>query len=621
MSLELTQALSNTANKLRVHSIKATTLAASGHPTTCMSAAEIVACLFFKVMRYDPQDASNPNNDRFLLSKGHAAPLLWGALAEAGAATEADIMTLRRIDSDYEGHPTPRIPWAYVGTGSLGQGLSIGVGMALDMKCLAKGDSRVYVLLGDGEVAEGAVWEAAALAAHYKLNNLTAIVDVNRLGQSQATMLGHDVDAHAARFAAFGWNAIVCDGHDVDDLLEAFDTAKATTDKPTVLVAKTLKGKGYAAVENQNGFHGKPFSEEECEKALAAIKVDSACANPPIEKPAPAPACTCACKCACSPEAPAPSYELGEEVATRVAYGDALAKLGEVDKRIVALDGDVKNSTFAITFMEAHPDRFFECYIAEQNMVGAGMGFATRGKIPFVSSFGAFLTRAYDQIRMAGVSQSNLKIVGSHAGVSIGEDGPSQMALEDFAMMRAIPNSVVLCPSDAVSSERAVALAAKHQGIVFIRTARPKTPVLYANDETFEIGGAKVLRESDQDKVTIAATGVTVHEALKAADALAADGIAVRVVDCYSIKPVAKDVLLSAAQASGMKIVTVEDHYPEGGLGEAVLSALATDGVSVHKMGVTGIPRSGKGPELMDAYGISAKCIVDEVRAVVSQRR
>ena len=613
---ELTKALSNMANKLRVHSIKATTKAASGHPTTCMSSAEIVACLFFKVMRYDPQDVHNLNNDRFLLSKGHAAPLLWGALAEAGAATVDDIMTLREIDSDYEGHPTPRIPWAYVGTGSLGQGLSIGTGMALDAKRLAKSDAKVYVLMGDSEIAEGAVWEAAALASYNKLDNLVGIVDVNRLGQSQQTMLEHDMDTHAARFKAFGWNAIIVDGHDVDALLAAFDQANATKGQPTVLLAKTLKGKGFKAVENKNGFHGKPFSEEDCAAALKEIEVDESLYTPEIAKPAPAPACGGGGGQAALP---APEYKLGEEVATRVAYGAALAKLGSVNPKIVALDGEVKNSTFAITFMEAHPDRFFECFIAEQNMVGVGMGFATRGKIPFVSSFGAFLTRAYDQIRMAGVSQSNIKIVGSHAGVSIGEDGPSQMALEDFAMMRAVPNSVVLSPSDAVSSERMVQLAAAHDGIVFIRTARPKTPVLYGNDEPFEIGGAKVVRQSETDAVTVVGTSVTVHEALAAADELAKDGINIRVVDCYSIKPIAADVLLDAAKATNMKIVTVEDHYPEGGLGEAVMSAVAGQGVSVAKMGVTGIPRSGKGPELMEKYGVSAGCIVERVKEVVGQ--
>ena len=613
---ELPKLLGNVANKLRVHSINATTRAESGHPTTCMSAAEIVACLFFKVMRYDPQDVHNPNNDRFLLSKGHAAPLLWGALAEAGAATVDDIMTLREIDSDYEGHPTPRIPWAYVGTGSLGQGLSIGVGMAIDSKSIDPTDSRVYVLLGDGECAEGAVWEAAALAGHYGLDNLTAIVDVNRLGQSQATMLGHNVEAYAARFAAFGWNTVVCDGHDVSALLEAFETALSTTGKPTAIVAKTIKGKGFAAVEDQNGFHGKPLSEEDRDKALAEIAADMDAANPAIAQPAPAGcACSC-CPCSCAAEPPAPEYELGEKVATRVAYGTALAKLGAVDKRIVALDGDVKNSTFALTFMESVPERFVECFIAEQNMVGVGMGFATRGKIPFVSSFGAFFCRAYDQIRMAGISRSNLKIVGSHAGVSIGEDGPSQMALEDFAMMRPIPNAVVLCPADAVASERVVALAAEYEGVVFIRTARPKTPVLYGNDETFEVGGAKVVRESDQDQLTIAAAGVTVHEALAAADTLAGEGIHVRVVDCYSIKPIGREVLLAAAQTTQMCIVTVEDHYPEGGLGDAVASALACDGVAVHKMAVTGIPRSGKGPDLMDLYGISARHIVHKVKTL-----
>ena len=611
---ELIPALCNTANKLRVHSIKATTKAESGHPTTCMSAAEIVACLFFKVMRYDPRNPKNLNNDRFLLSKGHAAPLLWAALAEAGACTVEEIMTLREIDSDFEGHPTPRIPWAYVGTGSLGQGLSIGAGMAYDAQVLEKTDARVYVLLGDGESAEGAVWEAAALASHYKLNSLCAIVDVNRLGQSQATMLEHDTGAHAARFAGFGWNAIQVDGHNVAELLAAFGQAQACTDKPTAILAKTVKGKGFAKVEDQNGFHGKPFSEEDEALALAEIPVCDDCPNPTI--PAPPPAAPCECTRAGEPEPP--DYGPDDVIATRESYGRALVKLGTVDSRIVSLDAEVKNSTFAITFMDAIPQRYIECFIAEQNMVGMGLGLATRGKIPFVSSFGAFLTRAYDQIRMAGISQANLKIVGSHSGVSIGEDGPSQMALEDIAMVRAIPGSVVLCPSDGVCAERLVSLMAEHQGVTFMRTARPKTPILYPNEETFEIGGAKVPRQSDADQVTVAAMGVTVYEALQAADALADEGIAIRVVDCYSVKPVARDVLLKSAQATQMRVVTVEDHYPEGGLGEAVLAALAADCVAVHVMAVTGVPRSGKGPDLMDAHGISAKCIVEKVKAIIA---
>ncbi len=611
---ELIPALQNTANKLRVHSIRATTKAGSGHPTTCMSAAEIVACLFFKVMRYDPKDPKNLNNDRFLLSKGHAAPLLWAALAEAGAYTVDEIMTLREIDSNFEGHPTPRIPWAYVGTGSLGQGLSIGAGMAYDAQILEKSDARVYVLMGDGETAEGAVWEAAAVAAHYKLSHLTAIVDVNRLGQSEATMLQHDVDTYAARFEAFGWNAIKVDGHDVAALLKAFEAAAACEDRPSVLIAKTIKGKGFSKVEDQNGFHGKAFSEEDMQLALAEIPVCEDCPNPPIPAPPPRPAC----RCERMGEPEPPEYDADEEVASRTGYGVGLAKLGKVDNRIVALDAEVKNSTYAITFKEAAPDRYIECFIAEQNMVGMGMGLATRGKIPFVSSFAAFLTRAYDQIRMAGISQSNLKLVGSHAGVSIGEDGPSQMALEDLAMMRAVPNSVVLSPADAVCTERLVALMAEHEGIAFMRTGRPKTPILYGPEETFEIGGAKVLRESDSDQITIAATGVCVHEALKAADELAAEGVAVRVVDCYSIKPIAGDVLLAAAKATGNRIITVEDHYPEGGLGEAVLSAVAGQGIAVYKMAVNGIPRSGKGPELMDLYGISARRIVEQVMSVLA---
>jgi transketolase len=600
------------ANRLRTHSIRSTTEAGSGHPTSCLSAADIVSALFFHVMRHDPKNPENPANDRFIMSKGHAAPLLYAAWAEAGVIPPERLLTLRRIDSELEGHPTPRFKWVDVATGSLGQGLSVGLGMALSAR-LDKLHCRVYVLMGDGESAEGGVWEAAALAAYYRLNNLVGIVDVNGLGQSQRTMYGFDTASYRRRFAAFGWHAVEIDGHDMSQILSALDEARKVEDRPTVIVARTLKGKGVSFLEDKEGFHGKALSKEEAEKALVELKLDGAEPKLRIEPPAKSGALS---RSSFKEMAP-PSYKIGDKVATREAYGAALAKLGDVNPMVVALDGETKNSTFAEKFAKSHPDRYFEGFIAEQNMVGAAVGLSARGKIPFVSTFSAFLTRAYDHIRMSAISRANVKYVGSHCGVSIGEDGPSQMGLEDLAMMRAIPGSVVLYPSDAVSAEKLVAEAAKHRGVVFIRTSRPKTPVIYENGEDFKIGGSKVLRSSGQDRVTIVAAGVTLSESLKAYDQLKKEGVPVRVIDAYSVKPIDRDALLRAASEAGRTIITVEDHYPEGGLGEAVMSALASDGVKVYKLAVSDVPRSGKPEELLDAFGISARCIADKVRSVL----
>ncbi len=601
------------ANNLRIHSIASTSKAGSGHPTTCMSAADIVSALFFHAMRYHPDEPHHPNNDRFILSKGHAAPILYAAYAEAGIISHEDMMTLREIDSIFEGHPTPRFAWAEVATGSLGQGLSIGVGMALNGKYLDKSDYRVYVLLGDGETAEGGVWEAVELAAHYKLNNLIGIVDVNGLGQSQRTMYGFDIDSYCRRFEAFGWNAIGIDGHNFDEILPAIDKAKASIDQPTMIVAKTFKGKGVSFLENEDNWHGKPIADEEqLEAALKELGPLSHNGEIQIERPSDV--------AVTKPEiveiAP-PDYQIGEEIASRSGYGAGLAKLSDANSTVVALDGDTKNSTYAEEFMKKHPERYFEMFIAEQNLVGTGIGLAKRGKIPFVSTFAAFFARAYDHIRMSAISRANIKYVGSHCGVSIGEDGPSQMGLEDLAMFRAIPESVVLYPADPVAAERLVAEAAAHEGIVYIRTSRPKTPVIYSNDERFPIGGCKVLRESASDQITIIAAGVTVHEALKAYDQLKAEGISVRVIDLYSVKPVDAETLLRAAVATNNTLITVEDHYPQGGLGEAVLSVVASEGVKVHQLAVNGIPQSGKADELMDKFGISTKCIVSKVKAIV----
>ncbi|RMF88305.1 MAG: transketolase [Nitrospinota bacterium] len=609
----LIEALQNKANLLRVHSIRATTRAGSGHPTSCLSAAELVATLFFAEMRYDPHDHAHPNNDRFVLSKGHAAPLLYAAWAEAGIIPLDALLTLRKIDSDLEGHPTPRLPWIDVATGSLGQGLSVGVGMALNGKYLDRLDYRVYVLLGDGECAEGAVWEAAALAAYYKLDNLVGIIDVNGLGQSQQTMYGGDVEAYQRRFAAFGWHSLVIDGHQIPQILSALQQARSTWEKPTMIVARTEKGKGAGEVAGRDGWHGKPLPPELADRVLAQIPIKDLSYPLRIEKPrsrslpTPPPAAPF----------PPPAYEPGAMVATREAYGTALVKLGEINPLVVVLDGDTKNSTFAQKFAQKYPERYFESFIAEQNMVGMAAGLAARGKIPFTSTFAAFLTRSFDQMRMAAVSGLNMKYAGSHCGVSIGEDGPSQMGLEDLAMMRALPGAVVLYPADAVSTEWLVKEMAEYQGIAYLRTSRPKTPVLYSNEETFPLGGSKVLRQSPADRVTLVGAGITVHEALKAFTLLQQEGIAVRVIDAYSVKPLDVKTLLAAASQTNHTLITIEDHYPEGGLGDAVAGALSPQGIVVHKLAVQGIPRSGKPAELLDMYGISARCIVEKVKELV----
>ena len=605
--------LKQKATNLRIHSLVSTSEAGSGHPTTCLSAADIVSALFFHAMHYDCENAQNPNNDRFILSKGHAAPILYAAYAEAGIIPTDDLLTLRQIDSILEGHPTPRFDWTEVATGSLGQGLSLGLGMALNGKYLDKSDYRVYVLLGDGEIAEGSVWEAAALASYYKLNNLVGIIDVNALGQSQRTMYAFDIDTYCQRFEAFGWQTIGIDGHDYDEILPALDKAKASTDKPTMIVAKTFKGQGVSFLANEDNWHGKAVPKgEELDKALNELGPLNTDIPLQIESPKPTQKHASTIK-ACVP----PEYQPDEEVATRGGYGTGLAKLGDVNPNVVALDGDTKNSTYAEEFMKRHPDRFFEMFIAEQNLVGAGIGLAKRGKIPFVSTFAAFLSRAYDHIRMSAISQANIKYAGSHCGVSIGEDGPSQMGLEDLAMFRAIPKSVVLYPSDAVSAERLVAEAAAHEGIVYLRTSRPKTAILYGTDESFPIGGSKVIKKSDQDKVTVVAAGITLHEALKAHETLSTEGISIRIIDVYSIKPIDAKTLRTAAADTNNTLITVEDHYSEGGLGDAVLDAVATAGICVHKLAVTGIPRSGKPDELLELHGINAKAIIQKVKDVI----
>jgi len=607
------RSLKTMAQRLRRHSVISTTESASGHPSSCCSCADIVATLFFNHLRFDVRNPHNIYNDRFILSKGHAAPVMWAAWAEAGAYPVDRLLTLRRIDSELEGHPTFRSPYAGAATGSLGQGLSIGLGMALAAR-LDQTGARVYVLLGDGEVAEGAVWEAAALAAHYHTDHLIAIVDVNRLGQSQATMYGHDLTPYEARFQANGWRTLVIDGHNIEEINRALSTAEASSGMPTAIIARTIKGKGISFLEDLNGWHGKPLKKgEELEKALAELG-----SNFDLDEPlmvAPAPHSQLPAQVTASLASP-PDYEVGAQVATREAYGNALKKLGATSKAIMALDGDVKNSTYSEKFLKEFPDRFVECFIAEQNMVGTAAGLASQGKIPFCSTFACFFARAYDFIRMAAIGQVDVKLCGSHAGVSIGEDGVSQMGLEDIAMMRAIGGSTVLYPSDGTSAERMVELAAQTPGIVYIRTSRPKTPVLYNKNEPFKVGGSKVLRSSDQDKATLVAAGITIQEALKAYEQLSQDGIAVRVIDLYSVKPLDLDTLRKAARETGA-IITVEDHYPEGGLGEAVLSALAGETCKFRKLAVNGIPRSGKPAELIDMFGISARHVIQAVKEMI----
>jgi transketolase len=575
-----------------------------------MSAADLVAALFFAEMRYDPQHPDHPLADRFVLSKGHAAPLLYAAWAEAGYVPHDELLQLREFTSDLEGHPTPRLPFVDVATGSLGQGLAAGVGIALNAARIGS-DYRTYVLMGDGETAEGSVWEAADVAAFYKLDSLCALVDVNGLGQSRATRHSHDLEAHRRRWSGFGWYAITIDGHDLQQILDALAEARRTRETPTVILARTEKGQGVSFLAGASNWHGKALKKgDELDKAIRELEAQLVPDNGEkldIRKPTGAP-----------PQErigtmPPPAYKRGDLVATREAFGTALARLGGIDSRVVALDADVKNSTFSDKFEAAHPDRFYQCFIAEQAMVGAAMGLAARGAVPFPSTFAAFFTRAADFIRMLAIGDNNVKLVGSHAGVSIGEDGPSQMALEDLSMATAQPNMTVLYPSDAVAAERLVANAAQHRGPVYIRCSRPKLPVIYDNDESFPIGGSKVLRQSAGDSATVIAAGVTVFQALEAYDTLKQDGINIRVIDLYSLQPIDASTLIAAARET-RRLITVEDHYASGGIGDAVARAVAREACAVTRLAVPEIPRSGRPDELLDKYGLSARHIVAAVR-------
>lgn len=607
----------NLAQQLRIDSIRCTTAAGSGHPTSSMSAADLMAVLMSKYLHYDFDNPQTPNNDHLIFSKGHAAPLVYSMYKAAGAITDEELLTLRKFGSRLEGHPTPILPWVDVATGSLGQGLPIGVGIALVAKYVEKLPYKVFVLLGDSEMAEGSIWEALDHASHYKLDNLIGILDCNRLGQRGETELGWNTAAYAERAKAFGWTPIVIDGHNSEEIDHAFSHATgANNGQPTLIIAKTIKGKGFPAIENKNGWHGKALPKDMAEQAIQELGGHARSQIYPVQKPEnlqPAPEAE-------KKPLELPKYTVGESQATRKAYGEALKALGAANPDVLVVDGEVSNSTHAEDFGKAYPDRFFEQYIAEQQLVAAAIGMSVRHKIPFASTFAAFFSRAYDFIRMAAISRANIRLCGSHAGVSIGEDGPSQMALEDLAMMRAVYGSTVLYPSDANQTAQLVAQMAEHNGIVYLRTTREKTPIIYGADDAFAIGGSKVVRHSEKDEATIVAAGITLHEALKAYDQLRSQGITVRVIDAYSVKPIDEETLFAAAEEAGNKIITVEDHWPEGGLGEAVLEAFTgRDGAlpEVVKLAVQSMPGSGTPAELLEEAGISAHHIVQAVRALV----
>ncbi len=606
------ETLEKIAKLIRYYILISTTEAGSGHPTSSLSAVELMAALLFNgVFRFDVDRPDHPNNDRLIFSKGHASPLFYALWAAAGKVTEQELKTMRKFGSPLEGHPRPVFRYAEAATGSLGQGLSIGLGMAINAKYVDRLPYRTYVLLGDSEMAEGSQWEALQLASHYRLDNLVGVLDVNRLGQRGETMMGHRLDEYERRISAFGWESVVINGHSFSEIRSAYEKRLRTEGKPLMIIAKTIKGKGVSFLEDQEGWHGKPLKKDELQRALQELGEVDTTVRGKIDKPE-----------SKSPEVKKPQpvkemvYPKDQSIATRRAYGNALTRLFPAFPEMVVLDGEVSNSTYSEIFQKAYPERFFEMFIAEQNMVGVALGLSRRGKIPFLSTFAAFLTRAYDQIRMSQYSEANIKFNGSHAGVSIGEDGPSQMGLEDIAMFRALLGSVVLYPCDPVSTERLVEEAARHQGIVYIRTTRKETPLIYPPDETFPIGGCKVLRKSEKDRVTVVAAGITLHEALKAYEELQKEGIPIRVIDLYSVKPIDSAALVEAGKIT-RSIVTVEDHFAEGGLGEAVKSALAMHPIPIHTLAVRKIPKSGKPDELLDHQEISKKAILKKVKELL----
>ncbi len=601
------------ARQLRADSIRSSTAAGSGHPTSSLSAADLAAVLLAGHFRYDWSRPDDPANDHLIFSKGHASPLLYAMLRAAGAIDDAELLTFRRLGSRLEGHPTPVLPWVDVATGSLGQGMPIAVGMAFAAKRLWSAPFHVWTLLGDSESAEGSVWEGFDLGGHEGLENVTVIVDVNRLGQRGPTELGWDTDAYAARIESFGWDAIEIDGHDLAQIDDALGRARDAR-RPTAIVARTVKGKGVSFLEDKEGWHGKALAPDQAEQALRELGAEPSrtfdTPGPPRWAPPAAPA----------PRAPElPAYTAA--VATRKAYGEALAAVAAARADVVALDAEVSNSTHAEDVKKTAPERFFEMYIAEQKMVAAAVGMQVLGFRPFASTFAAFLTRAYDFVRMAAVSRASIRLAGSHAGVSIGEDGPSQMALEDLAMMRAVHGSTVLYPSDGNQTTKLVAQMADREGIVYMRTTREKTPILYDAADAFPIGGSRIVRGGgDDDRVTIVAAGITLHEAVKAADALAHEGVRVRVIDAYSVKPIDARAIADAVTASGGRLVVAEDHWPEGGIGEAVLEALAAAGVrgvALRHLAVREMPGSARPAELLRAAGIDAEAVANAVRELL----
>jgi transketolase len=608
-----TAELEKLAALIRYYSLISTTAAGSGHPTSSLSAADLMTVLMFGgLFKADLDAPEYHNNDRLIFSKGHASPLFYALYAVAGKVSEKELLTLRSFTSRLEGHPTLAFPYTEAATGSLGQGLSIGVGMAMNAKYIDQLPYMTYVLLGDSEMAEGSMWEAIQLAVHYKLNNMVAILDVNRLGQRGQTMYGHDTKAYQKRIASFGWHAIVIDGHNISAILKAF-TSALHQEKPVMIIAKTLKGKGVSLVENKDGWHGKALPKEELEHAVNELgKLDTSLREP-IAKPK-----KIRSKRVSTRAMKEVKYPSDIPVATRRAYGNALLHIAPKYPQLVVLDAETSNSTFSEFFQKTYPERFFEMYIAEQNMVGVALGMSRRGKIPFISTFAAFFSRAYDQIRMSQYSKANIKFVGSHVGVSIGEDGASQMGLEDIAMFRTIQNSVVLYPSDAYSAERLVEVAAAHEGIVYLRTTRKDTPIIYSPKDTFRIGGSTVVHKSKNDVATVVACGITLHEALAAYDILKKENINIRVIDLYSIQPLDTATLKTAVKQTG-SIIVVEDHYAQGGVGEAVAAALAPGSVPVHSLAVRKQPRSGKPEELLRYEEISRDAIVKKVKSVRSR--
>ncbi|HSQ78431.1 MAG TPA: transketolase [Nitrospirota bacterium] len=606
--------LESIAKLIRYYSLVMSTEAGSGHPTSSLSAADLMTGLLFGgTFKYDLDDPHHPNNDRLIFSKGHASPLFYSIWAAAGKVTEKELLSFRKFGSPLEGHPTPAFRYTEAATGSLGQGLSIGAGMAMNAKYLDKLPYRTYVLLGDSEMAEGSQWEAMELAAYYKLDNLIGVMDVNRLGQRGETMYGHDLTVYKDRVSAFGWEPIVIDGHHLPQILTAYKQALEAAGKPVMIIAKTLKGKGVSFIEDKNGWHGKTLKKDELARALEELgpvdkTITGQIAKPGHRQPA----------ARTEQMVRPPSYSGDKPVATRHAYGSALVRISPRFPDMVVLDAEVSNSTFSELFKEVHKERFFEMFIAEQNMVGTALGLSLRGKVPFVSTFAAFLTRAFDQIRMCQYSRANIKFCGSHAGVSIGEDGSSQMGLEDLAMFRTLLDSIVLYPSDAVSTEKLVEAMAGHKGIAYVRTTRKDLPILYRNDEVFRIGRSKTLKASRKDVATIVAAGITVHEALKAYEELKASGILVRVIDLYSIKPVDESTLGQAANETGA-LITVEDHFAEGGLGDAVRSSLAEHPAPIYSLAVRKMPKSGKPEELMEYEEISKKAIIKKVKEIAGR--